>query len=320
MTRIEPTQVETIGIIGAGTIGASWSAYFLARGYRVTISDPAPATETYVRAYVENAWPDLEQLGVVAEKGDPNRITFEKNAAVAVKNVDFIQENVPEQLEIKHAVYAEIEPAVAPETIIASSASGLMVSELQRQAKHPQRFVLAHPFNPPHLIPLVEVVGGQKTDPAAVNWVLNFYNGCGKAAIRLNKEVPGHVANRLQAAIWREAIHLVAEGVASVTDVDRAVSHGPGLRWAIFGPHMTFHLGSGGQGMDVFIQRYRDSFHRWWDDLGNPRLTEDIGQLLAEGLAKAESHRDFEALAAERDAKLVAMLAAFNQLSPEETT
>ncbi len=312
MARVEPTQVEHIGVIGAGTIGASWTAYFLARGYRVTVSDPAPAVETVVRSYIEKAWPDLEQLGIVTDRGDPARIAFKPDAATAAKAVNFIQESVPERLEIKRALYAEIEPVLAPETIIASSASGLMVSELQQQAIHPERFVLAHPFNPPHLIPLVEVLGGQRTDPAAVDWVLDFYNGCGKTAIRLNKEVPGHVANRLQAALWREAIHLVAEGVASVADVDRAIASGPGLRWAIFGPHMTFHLAGGGQGMGVFIERYRDSFHRWWDDLGDPRLTGDIGQILADGLIEAEADRDFEALAAERDAKLVAMLRALD--------
>ncbi len=318
MSRVSPPNVEHIGIVGTGTIGASWAGYFLARGYQVTATDPAPEFESYVLNYIEKAWPALEALGVVTERGNPDQITLAKEPATALREVQFIQESVPERLDLKRRVYAEIEPVIAPETIIASSASGLMVSELQSQALHPERFALAHPFNPPHLIPLVEVLGGQQTDPAVVDWVLDFYNGCGKEAIRINKEVPGHVANRLQAALWREAIHLVADGVASVADVDRAIASGPGLRWAIFGPHMTFHLGSGGAGMDVFIERYKESFHRWWADLGDPQLTVEIGQLLAAGLEEEEAGRSFEQLAAERDAKLVALLKAFKQLNMEE--
>ncbi|MEM7344922.1 MAG: 3-hydroxyacyl-CoA dehydrogenase NAD-binding domain-containing protein [Chloroflexota bacterium] len=316
--RVAPDQVERIGVVGAGTIGASWASYFLARGYQVTVYDPSPTYETYVRDYVENAWPSLKELGVMTDDADPDQVAFTQDLAAAVKDVQFIQESVPERIDIKHDVYDQIESAYDPEAVIASSASGLMPSELQKQAKYPARFVLAHPFNPPHLIPLVEVIGGEQTDPSAVNWTVDFYNGCAKQAIRLNKEVPGHVANRLQAAIWREAIHLVAEGVASVSDVDRAVAYGPGLRWAIFGPHLTFHLGGGGYGLDVFIERYRDSFHRWWDDLGNPELTEQVGQLLAAGIEEQEEGRSFEELAAERDRKLVAMLRAFNQADSSE--
>jgi 3-hydroxybutyryl-CoA dehydrogenase len=219
-----------------------------------------------------------------------------------------VQESVPERLEVKHALYAEIEPALADDVVIASSSSGFMPSEFQRGAAHPERFVLAHPFNPPHLVPLVEVLGGAATDPAAVDWAYAFYEGCGKDPIRLKKEVPGHVANRLQAAMWREAIHLVASGVASVTDVDKAITAGPGLRWAIIGPHMTFHLASGGGGMRVFAERFREAKHRWWDDLGAPYLTPEVVDALCEGLEEEEAGRGFEEIAADRDRKLVRLL------------
>ncbi len=313
MNRVLPNEVEHIGIVGAGTIGASWAAYFLACGYRITAYDPAPNYEAYVRDYIENAWPSLTKLGIVNAKSDPDAITCLNDLPKAVKEVQFIQESVPERLPIKHEVYAQIESVISPDIVIASSASGLMVSELQQGTRHPGRFVLAHPFNPPHLIPLVEIVGGKETDSATVDWALDFFNGCGKQAIRINSERPGHVANRLQAAVWREAIYLVAEGVASVEDVDRAMAFGPGLRWAIFGPHMTFHLGSGGHGMGVFIDRYKDSFHRWWEDLGEPTITDDVAKAIADGVSDEEAGRSFEELAGERDAKLVAMLSAFNK-------
>ncbi len=309
MTRPRPEDVEQIAVVGAGTIGASWAALFLSRGYGVRAYDPSPTFETYVRDYIETAWPSLEALGLSAG-ADPGRIVFHGSPAEAVDGADFVQESVPERLEVKHALYAEIEPAMAPDVVIASSSSGFMPSEFQAGTAHPERFVLAHPFNPPHLVPLVEVLGGAATDPAAVDWAYAFYAGCGKDPIRLKKEVPGHVANRLQAAMWREAIHLVASGVASVSDVDKAITAGPGLRWAIMGPHMTFHLASGGAGMRVFAERYRDAHHRWWDDLGRPYLTPEVVDALCEGLEEEEAGRSFEEIAAERDRKLVRLLDA----------
>ena len=291
MGRIDPSKVEHVGILGAGTIGASWAAYFLSRGLRVTASDPAPDFEHYARAYIANAWPDLARLGMGAE-ADPERITFESDPDAAMRDVQFIQESVPERLDLKRAVYRQIEDAVAPEVIIASSSSGLLATELQADCRAPERLVVAHPFNPPHLIPMVEIVGGRKTDLGAVDWALDFFQAWGKQPIRLNKEVPGHVANRLQAALWREAVNLVDRGVASVADVDRAIAYGPGLRWAIMGPHMTFRLGAGGHGFEAFVERYRPSFETWWADLGR---------------------RDDD-LAAERDAALVGIREVLDQV------
>ena len=190
-------------------------------------------------------------------------------------------------------------------TVVATSPSGLLLSDLQDSWRDPSRIILGHPFNPPHLVPLVELLGNERTVPGALDFAQAFYEGCGKVTIRVNKEVPGHVANRLQAALWREAIDLVLQGVASVEDVDKAVTAGPGLRWSVMGPHMLFSLGSGGAGMEGFCARYGESFHRWWDSMNAPRLDEEAGRILSAGVAKEERGRSFAGLAVERDRKLI---------------
>jgi 3-hydroxybutyryl-CoA dehydrogenase len=219
---------------------------------------------------------------------------------------------VPERISVKQALFARIEPYLKPQAIVASSASGLMVKEMQDGFADPSRLILGHPFNPPHLIPLVELVGNDRTANGLLERAEAFYASCGRVTIRVQREVPGHVANRLQAALWREAIHLVNTGVASVTDVDKAVWAGPGLRWAAMGPHMLFNLASGGEGFHVFCDRYRDSFHRWWEDLGAPRLTPEVTEKLAAGIDEEAKDRSFADLAAERDRLIVATLQAIN--------
>lgn len=306
-------EVERTAVLGAGVIGASWTALFLARGLHVHIHDPAEGAEERVRGYVAQAWSTLEQLGL-AEQGDPERLTFQTTPSAAVRDAQFVQENVPERLDIKHALFAEIEPHLAPEAIVASSASGLMVKEMQQGWRDPSRFLLGHPFNPPHLIPLVELIVNERTAEGVLEAAEAFYAQIGKVTIRVRREVPGHVANRLQAALWREAIHLVASGIASVEDVDKAVWSGPGLRWAAMGPHMLFHLGAGPGGMGEFCNRYRDSFHRWWQDLGTPELTPELAVSLAGGVAEEARGRDLTTASAERDALILATLQATRDL------
>lgn len=302
-----------IGILGAGTIGASWTALFLAAGHDVDLYDPAESSEAYVRDYVATAWPSLVALGLgegeTAETAC-RRVRFCATPEAAVERAGFVQESVPERIAIKHEMYRKIEPALPAGTVVATSASGLMVRELQEVWRDPSHLILAHPFNPPHLIPLVELLGNERTDPAALDFAESFYRRCGKVTIRLHKEVPGHVANRLQAALWREAIHLVAEGVASVEDVDTAIAAGPGIRWAVMGPTMLFHLASGGPGLEVFCERFGPSMERWWADMGKPTLTPEVIGKLFSGVLDAAGERDFESLAGERDAKVVAILQA----------
>ena len=305
------TGVTHTAVLGAGVIGASWAALFLASGRSVAVYEPADDAEPNVRRYIEQAWLAMTELGLT-DRGDLTRITFHNSAAEAVVGAGFIQENVPERLPIKHATFAEIEPALAEDAIVASSASGLTLGQMQGGWSNPARFVLGHPFNPPHLIPLVEVMGNDRTAPGVVEGAEAFYADIGKVTIRVQKEVPGHVANRLQAAVWREAIHLVQSGVASVGDVDKAMSAGPGLRWAAMGPTMLFGLGAGQGGLQAFCDHFSETFNGWWDDLGQPRLDAETTAQLVTGLKAATGGATVEELAARRDAMIVALQQALN--------
>ena len=301
-------RVRHVAVIGTGTIGASWAAYFLSRGLRVTASDPAPQAEARLRHFIDAAWPVLRELGAKTASPPHEALVFHADPETAVVAVDFVQENAPERQPVKQALLARIDAILPPDIIIASSSSGLLISKLQAGCRHPERCVIGHPFNPPHLIPLVEVVGGERTAPAAIEGALAFYKAIGKRPIHIRREVAGHVANRLQAALWREAVHLVAAGVASVADVDTAISEGPGLRWALMGPHLTFHLAGGTGGMTHFLDQLGPPLESWWDDLGNPRLTSEIGQTLTAGVMAEAEGRDIAVLTAERDRFLVDLL------------
>ncbi|HYM73713.1 MAG TPA: 3-hydroxyacyl-CoA dehydrogenase NAD-binding domain-containing protein, partial [Stellaceae bacterium] len=236
-------------------------------------------------------------------------IAFFNNPADAAKGADFVQESGPEREDIKIELFAAIDAAAPADTVIATSSSGLLVSRVSTKCKHPQRCVIGHPFNPPHLVPLVEVVGGDRTGPEAIRQALAFYAAIGKQPIHIRREVAGHVANRLQAALWREAVHLVAEGVASVADVDTAISAGPGLRWALMGPHLTFHLAGGVGGIAHFLDQFSGPMTDWWETLGNPALTPQLKEQLADGIATEAAGRGIAELEAWRDQFLVDLLA-----------
>ena len=310
------TDIKNTAVIGAGVIGSSWAALFLAAGKRVDIFDPlftSEETKNKVRDYIKTAWTTLEELDMTAN-GDIENIHFHTDLKETVAQADFVQESVPERLELKHKLFAELEDYLLPHTIVASSASGLMVSEMQKGWRDPSRFILAHPFNPPHLIPLVELLANDLTADGVLETAEAFFQDVGKVTIRVQKEVPAHVANRLQAAVWREAIHLVESGVASVEDVDKAMWAGPGLRWAAMGPHMLFHLGAGEGGLNEFCNRYADSFHRWWDDLGDVRLTPDLIKSLSDGVHEEARNHSVEDASALRDKLVTNMLKETRQL------
>ena len=304
---------KTVAILGAGVIGASWASLFAARGWTLRVYDPAPNAAEALHSYMDTAWPVLSELGLATGE-KPTSLSVFSSAVEAVKGVSFVQESVPERLPIKCALFETIEPALDPSAVVASSASGLTLSEMQGGWTNPARFVLGHPFNPPHLIPLVEVMGNAKTDPEAVGVAHQVYRSIGKVTITVQKEVPGHVANRLQAALWREAIHLMNEGVASVEDIDTAVWSGPGLRWAAMGPTMLFHLAAGPGGLASFCERYTDSFNRWWDDLGQVHLTPEISQHLTAGLEQEAKGQGQDELGRQRDALIVAMLKGMREI------
>ncbi|MFY1963299.1 3-hydroxyacyl-CoA dehydrogenase [Achromobacter xylosoxidans] len=309
MTDTSPSPaIRRVAIVGAGTIGASWAALFLAYGLEVVVCDPAADAESLTRARVAAAWPVLTELGRVAAGASPEALRFDADLAGALRGVDFVQENGPEREDFKTDLFARMDALLPPEVIVASSSSGLIMSRLQARCPHAARFVIGHPFNPPHLIPLVEVVGGKQTSEATVERCIAFYRQLGKHPIRVNKEVPGHIANRLQAALWREAIHLAADNVASVADIDAAVSQGPGLRWALFGPHMTFNLGGGAGGMAHFMDHLLGPIQTWWDDLVTPEVTPELRRRLIEGVNAEAGQRDIADLVRDRDAQLTALL------------
>ena len=305
-----PSEVSRVATLGGGVIGQSWTALFLAAGKSVTLFDPDPRVEARVREAVEQAWPTLRELGLAQTDGPIGELVVSDNAPAAVADAEFVQESVPERIALKHKLYAEIEPVLPDGVVVASSASGLTLTELQEGWQDPGRLVLGHPFNPPHLIPLVEVMGNTRTNVGVIDWTRAFYESMGKVTIEVKKEVPGHVANRLQAALWREVVHLVNEGVASVNDIDTAVSSGPGLRWAVMGPTRLFHLGAGDGGLSAFCERYEDSFNRWWDDLGAPHLDQAAADRLVAGLRQDPSADDVATLAAQRDQVLTAIVSA----------
>jgi 3-hydroxybutyryl-CoA dehydrogenase len=299
--------------LGGGVIGASWTALFLASGRSVAVFDPAPGVEKRVRDYVEMAWPTMTELGLT-ENGTPDAVTFHTSAPEAVDGAAFVQESVPERLPIKHALFTEIEPVMGKDAVLASSASGLTLGQMQGGWKDPSRMVLGHPFNPPHLIPLVEVMGNAQTAEGVVEAAERFYESVGKTTIRVNKEVPGHVANRLQAAVWREAISLVVQGVASVEDVDKAMWAGPGLRWAAMGPTMLFNLGAGEGGLEAFCDHFTDTFNGWWDDLGQVYLNDEVARTLIDGVQDEAKGQSPAELSAQRDALITAMQKATAKL------
>lgn len=302
-------QIKRVAVIGTGVIGASWTAFFLAKGLDVVATDIAPDAEARLRAYVDRAWPALEQLGLAAG-ASRSRLAFTSDLAGAITGVDLIQENGPERLEFKRQLYKQLDELLPSDTLIASSSSGLRMSDIQSScSRHPERCVIAHPFTPPHLIPLVEIVGGSKTSEETIQRVAEFYTTLGKRTIRLNKEVTGHVANRLQGALLREVIYLVSEGVVSAADADTAVSWGPGLRWGLMGPNMLMHLGGGPGGVEHFLDQFTAPLTEWWQALGSPTITPEVRAAVVAGVHEAVGEQSTDALASRRDDALLGLLA-----------
>src|ERR1700748_1152239 len=301
-------HIRRIAIIGTGVIGASWTALFLAKGLEVVATDVAPDAEAALKRFVKAAWPALERLGL-APGASQSRLTFTKDLPAAVKTADLVQENGPERIDFKKTLYRQLDELLPADVIIASSSSGLTMSAIQAACpSHPERCVIGHPFNPPHLVPLVEIVGGAKTSEATIQRAYDFYAGLGKQAVRLRKEVPGHVATRLQAALAREVYYLVAEDVVSVADIDKALCWGPGLRWGIMGNMMLNHLGGGPGGIEHFFQQFNGPMTAWWKTLGSPVLTPETQKKLIDSVHAEVGSRSINELAAERDEVLLAVI------------
>src|SRR6266436_3789473 len=275
--------IRRIAIVGTGVIGASWAAEYLARGFDVVATDPGPNAEANLRKYVDEAWPDLTSIGL-SSVASRDRLSFTTDMKEALSHADLVQENAPERPDFKMKLYAQMDEVTPVDSLLASSSSGITPSVIQSQCKHPERVVIGHPFNPPHIVPLVEVVGGGKTSPEVVQQAIAFYASIGKKPIYLRKEFPGHVANRLQAALYREVLYLVQQGVLSVAEADDAVSYGPGLRWGVMGPSLLWHLGGGAGGIQHFMEHLMDPLTGLMKVLGNPEVTSDLKQTIIEGV------------------------------------
>src|SRR5712692_1878999 len=306
MSTTKPIQRVTI--IGTGVIGASWAALYLAKGLEVVATDIAPNAEAALKRFVDAAWPALKRLGL-APGASQSKLSFSPKIEVAVSGADLVQENGPERPDFKQKLYGQLDDLLPADVIIASSSSGLTMSEIQLGCRsHPERCVIGHPFNPPHLVPLVEIVGGAKTSEATIERAAEFYTGLGKQAVRLHKEVPGHVANRLQSALSREVYHLVAEGVVTAADADTALSWGPGLRWGIMGSLLLNHLGGGQGGIEHFFQQFTGPMTAWWKVLGQPVLTPEVQKKLIDSVHAEVGSRSIAELEAQRDEVLLGLL------------
>jgi 3-hydroxyacyl-CoA dehydrogenase len=303
------SDVKRVAVVATGVIGASWAAYFLARGLDVEATDPSPGAEARLREAVAQHWPTMERFGL-ATGASVDRLRFHARLEDAVADADFVQENGPERIDIKTELFRRMDAAAPAQTILASSSSGLAISGVQSECRHPGRVVLGHPFNPPHLIPLVEVVGGEHTSADAIDRAMAFYAAIGKRPIHVKREVKGHIANRLQAALWREAFHLVEQGVASVADIDTAIAHGPGLRWALMGPFMNLHLSGGAGGIAHLLDHLGGPIEDWWHDLGAPSMTAQLKQQVAEGVAAELGGRRSADIEAARDTLLLDLIRA----------
>jgi carnitine 3-dehydrogenase len=305
--RVAPDQVRTVACIGAGVIGGGWVAYFLARGFRVRAWDPGADAEPRLRAIVAAAWPALTELGL-AEGATMDNLVVTPELTAAVGDAQMVQESAPEQLDLKRRLFADIDAATPEHVVIASSTSGYGMTEMAGEAAAPHRLVVAHPFNPPYLIPLVEVVGGEQTAPEVVKWTSEFFRHIGKSVITMDREVPGFIGNRLQEALWREALHMVANGEATVEQIDASITEGPGLRWAFHGPMLTFHLAGGPGGMGRMLDHFGPSLLSPWTRLEAPELTAELRDSVVAGCEEEAGSRTVADLVRERDRRLVDML------------
>ena len=305
-------QIRKVAVVGTGLIGASWAAQYLASGLDVVATDPGPNAEASLRKSVDEAWQLLTVVGI-APDANRERLTFTTDMNEAVSQADFVQESVPERLMLKARVFAQMDEVARPDTILASSASGVTIDGIQSNCKkHPERCVLGHPFNPPHVIPLVEVVGGAKTSEPVIERTMVFYASIGKKPIRLCKAIPGHVGNRLQAALYREVLYLIQQGVLSVEDADIAVSYGPGLRWGVMGPSLQWHLAGGTGGIEHFVRQFMEGFAGLMKKLEMPDVTPALLQTVIDGVLNEANGRSVEQLA-EAENRLVLELLALRK-------
>jgi carnitine 3-dehydrogenase len=316
---IAPQDVTRIASIGGGPIGGGWTAHFLARGYDVTTylhsEDEIPA----FRTILDTAWESLTALGL-ADGASLDRLTIETDLGRAVQGAQFIQESAPENLKMKQDLYRRLGELVPANVVIGSSTSGLMMTDIQSDCETADRTVIGHPFNPPYLLPLVEIVGGKKTAASAVAWAGEFYRIAGKAPLMMKKEIPGFVATRLQEALWREALHMVANGEATPADIDIALMNGPAPRMMAQGQCMAFHVACGEGGMATNLDQFGPALKLPWTRLAAPELTQELRDRMVQGCNDIAADQHFSQMAAQRDREIVALLNALRTAREPQTS
>ncbi len=297
-------DVRCFGVVGTGVIGAGWAARALACGLDVVASDPAPGAEERLRAQIDNAWPALTKLGL-GRGADRARLAFTTDLEALCERAEFIQESAPENEDLKRALHARVTAAAPADVIVASSSSGLLPTRIQGDSRHPERVLIGHPFNPVYILPLVEVLGGELTDPRRIDDAMAFYRSLGMRPLHVRTEIEGYIADRLQEALWREALHMVADGVASTGEIDDAIIYGPGLRWAFMGTCLTFHLAGGEAGMRHMLEQFGPALKQPWTKLEAPELTDALIDSLVEGTRAQAGSRSIAELERVRDECLI---------------
>jgi len=308
---------ESIACIGMGVIGCGWASHFSGQGIKVHAWDPDSKSEDLFKRTVEQAWPSMEKLGL-ANGASPDLVVFHKKIEEAVENCSLVQESSPERLELKQELLSTIDKACSTDCVIASSTSGYLVSDLALNCSvAPERVLVGHPFNPVYLLPLVELVAGPQTSVSAMDRAEDIYSNSGKTVLRLEKEIDGFIADRLQEAMWREALHMVANGEATVEQLDLSITAGPGLRWALMGPMLTFHLAGGEGGMAHMLDHFGPSLQSPWTRLKAPELTEHLRNAVVDGCSEEAAGRSVADLVIERDKGLTAIIQTINELNIE---
>lgn len=299
-------DIRRVAIVGGGVIGGGWAARCLAHGIDVVASDPGPGAEEKLRATVANAWPALTTVGLKPGASQA-RLSFARDVESAVKDADFVQESAPENEDLKRKLHARIDAAARPDVIIASSSSGLLPSRFQADCKHPERVLVGHPFNPVYMLPLVEVLGGEKTTAKFIDQAADFYRRISMRPLKVKVEVPGYIADRLQEALWREALHLLADGVCTTADIDDAIRFGPGLRWSFFGTCLIYHLAGGDEGMAHFMDHFGPALELPWTNLKAPKVTPELIRSLVDGTKAQAAGKSVKELERFRDDCLIAV-------------
>lgn len=308
MSRPNPKEVSTAGVLGTGVIGGAWALHFLRMGMDVVAYDPGPGAREKLLAMVDHIWPTLVKLGL-REGASTQRLRFADSLEELVNSVEVIQESTPEDLDAKRALFAELDRITPPDVVVISSTSGFAMSDMAIDLDHrPERFVVGHPFNPPYLMPFCEVCGGERTSQDVVDWTAEFYEGIEKQVAKMDKELPGFIGNRLQEALWREALHMVANNECSVEDIDKAIAYGPGLRWAIMGHCLTYHLGGGQGGMAHLLDHFEDSLEEPWTRLQAPQLTQQLKDDMIDGCLSQANGASINDLIQERDDCLILIM------------